>query len=133
MEDFNKIKQTLGKALGVVFKVTEAKFEDDLLDEEKKLFVKLVNHLEKLTEHEHKVFEKFSIDISTITEPYWAMIEECLNFSFDAEVQELIWWYVHDRKNAAGEVMAWEDESGTEYRFSTPGDLYEYILFKFDL
>lgn len=133
MEDFNKIKQTLGKALGVVFKVTEAKFEDDLLDEEKKLFVKLINHLQKLTEHENKVFEKFNIDISTITEPYWAMIEECLNFSFDTEVQELIWWYVHDRKNAAGDVVAWEDESGTEYRFNTPGDLYEYILFKFDL
>jgi len=29
--------------------------------------------------------------------------------------------------------MAWEDEDGDQYKFETPGDLYEYIVFKFDL
>lgn len=130
MDDFELIKKTLEADLGVVFKVTEAK-EEVAVDEEKKLFIKLINHLEKLVDHEHKVFETFSIDLATITDPYWAMIEECLNFSFHEPAQDLIWWYVHDRKNAAGEITAWEDEDGTEYRFNTPGDLYEFILHKF--
>lgn len=131
MEDFNIIKQTLEQVLKVKFKVTEAR-EEEIFDEEKKLFIKLVNHLERLENHEHKLFEDFKIDLSTITEPYWDLIAECLNFSFDQEVQELIWWYIRDRKNAAGSILAWEDETGTEYKFNTPGDLYEYIIFKFD-
>lgn len=132
MEDFEIIKKLLENNLGVAFKVSEAK-EDEVLDEEKKLFTKLINHLEKLVNHEHKVFETFKIDLSTLVEPYWNLIEDCLNFSFDEEAQEVIWWYVHDRKNAAGEITAYEDEDGIEYKFNTPGDLYEYILFKFDL
>lgn len=132
MEDFEIIKKLLENNLGVAFKVSEAK-EDEILDEEKKLFTKLINHLEKLVNHEHKVFETFKIDLSTLVEPYWNLIEDCLNFSFDEEAQGIIWWYVHDRKNAAGEITAYEDEDGIEYKFNTPGDLYEYILFKFDL
>lgn len=132
MEDFSIIKKILESNLGVTFKITEAK-EEEVFDEEKKLFTRLINHLEKLVNHEHKVFETFKIDLSTLVEPYWQLIEECLNFSFDEEAQEVIWWYVHDRKNAAGEITAYEDEDGIEYKFNTPGDLYEYILFKFDL
>jgi len=132
MEDFNIIKKVLQKNLGVTFKVAEA-LEDEILDEEKKLFTPLITHLETLVTHQHNVFEYLKIDLSTLSEPYWEIIEECLNFSFDEEVQELIWWYIHDRKNAAGDVTAWEDEDGVEYKFNTPADLYEYIAFKFDL
>lgn len=132
MEGFEQIKHSLEKALGLKFKVIDITDEFSS-DEEKKLFTKMINHLEKLTQHEHKVFDTFKIDLSTITEPYWAMLEECLTFAFSTEIQELIWWYINDRLNAAGEVTAWEDEDGTEYVFKTPGDLYEYILYKFDL
>lgn len=132
MEGFEQIKKSLEKALNVKFKVLDITDEFSS-DEEKKLFTRMINHLEKLTQHEHKVFDSFKIDLSTITEPYWNMLEECLTFAFSAEIQELIWWYIHDRVNAAGDVVAWEDEDGTEYVFKTPGDLYEYILYKFDL
>jgi hypothetical protein len=130
MEPIDAIIKALQQTLNVKFEIENT--VDDYLDQEKKLFIKLVNHLEKLTEHEHKVFESFKIDLSTITEPYWTIIEECLTFSLSEEIQELIWWYINDRKNAAGEIIGWEDEDGTEYKFNTPGDLYEFILHKFD-
>lgn len=130
MEPIDAIVKALQSMLDVKFDIED--IHDDYLDEEKKLFTKLVNHLEKLTEHEHKIFEKFKIDLSTISDPYWDLIEECLSFSLSQEVQELVWWYIHDRKNAAGELVAWEDEDGTEYKFNTPADLYEFILHKFD-
>jgi hypothetical protein len=130
MDEINTIVKGLEEYLGVTFVVQD--ITDVTLDEEKKFFVKMVNHLEKLEIHEHKIFESFKIDLSTITQPYWAMIEECLSFSLSAEIQDMIWWYIHDRKNAAGELIGWEDEDGTEYKFKTPGDLYEFILHKFD-
>ena len=132
MEGFENIKKTLEKALGVRFKVVDIT-EDANLEEDKKRFTKMINHLEKLVAHEHKVFTTTGIDTSTIVSPYWTMMEEILQFTFDDEVASIVWWYVYKRKNAAGEIMAWEDEDGTEYFFKTPGDLYELIVYKFDL
>jgi len=130
MEPIELITKALEEVLDVKFSVET--IHDEYLDEEKKQFTRMVNHLEKLVEHEHKVFEKFKIDVSSITDRYWDMIEECLNFCLEEGSQELIWWYIHDRKNAAGEVVAWEDEDGTEYKFKNPADLYEFLLFKFN-
>ena len=132
MEGFENIKKTLEKALGVRFKVVDIT-EDTNLEEDKKLFTKMINHLEKLVAHEHKIFTSTDIDTSTIVSPYWTMMEEILNFTFNEEVANIVWWYVYERKNAAGEILAWEDEDGTEYFFKTPGDLYELIVYKFDL
>ena len=47
MEGFENIKKTLEKALGVRFKVVDI-IEDTNLEEDKKLFTKMINHLEKL-------------------------------------------------------------------------------------
>lgn len=130
MDPIEAITKALEEMLDV--KLTIEDMSDLYLDEEKKLFTKMVNHLEKLTEHEHKVFESYKIDLSSIVEPYWEMIEECIGFALSEEVQEVMWWYIHDRKNAAGEIVSWEDEDGTLYKFNTPGDLYEFILHKFN-
>ena len=130
MDPINAITKALEEMLEI--KLTIEDMSEEYLDKEKKLFTKMVNHLEKLTEHEHKVFESYKIDLSSIVEPYWEMIEECLGFALSKEVEELIWWYIHDRKNAAGEILAWEDEDGNPYKFNTPADLYEFVLHKFD-
>jgi len=132
MESFELIKKGLEDTFGVKFKVIDVT-EDKILKEEKKLFTKMLSRIEKLAQNEHKIFELTKIDTSTIVEPYWEVMGEILSFAFSDEVADLLWWYVYERKNAAGEVMAWEDEDGVEYKFETPGDLYEYIVFKFDL
>jgi len=132
MESFELIKKALDETFGLKFKIIDVT-EDKILKEEKKLFTKMVNRIEKLAQNEHKIFELTKIDTSTIVEPYWEVMGEILAFTFTDEVADLVWWYIYERKNAAGEVMAWEDEDGVEYKFETPGDLYEYIVFKFDL
>ena len=132
MEGFESIKKGLEKALGVKFKVIDIT-EDAILEEEKKLFTKMINHLEKLVANEHKTFTQTGIDTSTIVAPYWTMLEEVVRFAFNEEVASIVWWYIYERKNAAGDIMACEDEDGTEYFFKTPGDLYELIVYKFDL
>ena len=132
MESFELIKKALDETFNVKFKIIDVT-EDKILKEEKKLFTKMLSRIEKLLQNEHKIFESTKIDTSTIVEPYWEIIGEILAFAFTEEVADILWWYVYERKNAAGEVMAWEDEDGVEYKFETPGDLYEYIVFKFDL
>lgn len=132
MEGFEIIRKNLEKVLGIKFKVIDMT-QDESLEEEKKLFTKMINHLEKLVAHENKIFTQTGIDTSTIVSPYWTMMEEIMRFTFNEEVAAIVWWYVYERKNAAGDIMAWEDEEGTEYLFKTPGDLYELIIYKFDL
>ena len=132
MESFELIKEGLEETFKVKFKVIDVT-EDKILKEEKKLFTKMLNRIEKLLQNEHKIFELTKIDTSTIVEPYWEIIGEILTFAFTDEVADILWWYVYERKNAAGEIMTWEDEDGDQYKFETPGDLYEYIVFKFDL
>ena len=132
MESFELIKKALDETFKVKFKVIDVT-EDKNLKEEKKLFTKMLSKIEKLAQNEHKIFELTKIDTTTIVETYWDMMGEILAFAFTEEVADILWWYVYERKNAAGEITAWEDEDGDKYKFETPGDLYEYIVFKFDL
>jgi len=132
MESFEIFKKALDETFGVKFKIIDAA-EDKILKEEKKLFTKMIRSIEKLAQSEHKIFELTKIDTSSIVEPYWAVMGEILGFSFSEEVAELVWWYIYERKDPSGTLVAWEDDDGVEFKFETAGDLYEYIVFKFDL
>lgn len=132
MDSLEEIKKVLERALGVNFKIVDINdtFEPDL---EKKLFVKLIRKLEKLAQNEDKVYTDTKIDITTIIEPYWAMIEHVLDYCFTTELSDIIWWYIYNRKDDTGKIQPWEDETGEEYKFSNPGDLYEYLANKYEL
>lgn len=132
MEGFELIKNGLDKFFGLTFKVVDVT-EDKILKQEKKLFTRMINSIEKLAQNEVKIFKTTKIDTSSIVEPYWDVMGEILSFTFTDEVEELIWWYVNDRKDENGNLATWEDEDGVPYKFENPGDLYEYIVFKFDL
>ncbi len=53
MEGFESIRKGLEKALGIRFKIVDIT-EDTILEEEKKLFTKMINHLEKLVTNENR-------------------------------------------------------------------------------
>lgn len=131
MDGFEYIKQGLENALGVTFTVKFA--AEDITAEQKKAFTKMIKTLEKLSISEEKIFMDTGIDTSTIVEPYWKALEQVVYVSFGKEAGELIWWYIYDRKNAAGKVIAWEDEEGAEVIFKNPGELYDYILVRYGI
>jgi hypothetical protein len=132
MDNFEQIKKSLEKALGVKFKVSNTA-EESFTDQEKKAFTKMVKRLEKLVANEDTIYKQSKIDISTIVEPYWEAIEEVLAFHLSDVVAGIIWWYVYDRKDTNGKIQPWEDEDGTDYIIKTPGDLYEFIINKYSL
>lgn len=132
MESFEIIKKIIDETFGIEFKVIDVT-EDKILKEEKKLFTKMINKVEKLIINEDKIYEATKIDTSSIVEPYWTVISDIFSFTFSDDVADLIWWYLHNRKASDGKILPWEDDDGVEYKFENPGDLYEYIIFKFDL
>ena len=127
------IQTTLENLLKVSFNIQDPSdvIEEDLIEEEKKLFCKLVDNIEKLHANEVKIYQEFEFSISTIAEPYWDVIEDMIDFMYLPEAADVIWWYVHDRKDPSGKMYEWLDE-GKAYAFNTSEDLFEYIRYKYD-
>ncbi len=127
------IQNTLEDLLKVEFRIEDPSdvIEEDLIKEEKKLFCRLVNNIEKLHANEVKIYQDFEVSISTIAEPYWDVIEDMIDFMYLPEAADVIWWYIHDRKDPSGKMYEWVDE-GKAYAFNTSEDLFEYIRYKYD-
>lgn len=132
MDSLDEIKKVLERALNARFRVADMN-DTSGLGEDKKLFTKLIRKIEKLVHNEDKIFTDNKIDITTIVEPYWALIEYVLDLHFTTEISDIIWWYIYNRKDDNGKILLWEDESGEEFKFNNPGDLYEYITQKYEL
>lgn len=132
MESLEEIKKVLERTLNVRFRLVDMN-DTSGLGEDKKLFTKLIRKIEKLVHNEDKIFTDSKIDITTIVEPYWALIEYILDLHFTTEISDIIWWYIYNRKDDNGKILLWEDESGEEFKFNNPGDLYEYITQKYEL
>ena len=110
----------------------ESQEEDELIKEEKKIFSKIMSRLEKLKENEIMIYDQYGMSMEAISEPYWDVIEDFIDFMYMEEAADVIWWYIHDRKSIAGKIFEYEDEEdGKMYTFSTPSDLFDYIHYKY--
>lgn len=127
-DSFELIKNKLEKALGVKFKVVDA-IQEDFFEEDKKLFVKMINQLEKLIKSEQKLYKTMGIDTSSIVSSYWKAIEKVLDFSFGSEATEVVLWFLFIRSD---DPIFEDPEDGTEYEFKTASDLYEYLSYRFN-
>ena len=127
------IQNTLEDLLKVEFRIQDPSdiIEEDLIEEEKKLFCKLIDSIEKLYANEVKIYQDFEFSISTIAEPYWDVIENMIDFMYLPEAADVIWWYIHDRKDLSGKMYEWSDK-GKTYAFDNSEDLFEYIRYKYD-
>jgi len=127
------IQDTLEGLLNVRFRIrdTEDVIEESLIEEEKKLFCKLISSIEKLHANEVQIYEEFELSISTIVEPYWDVIEDMIDFMYLPEAADVIWWYIHDRKDPSGKIYEWSDGKKS-YKFQTSEDLFEYIRYKYE-
>ena len=104
------IQKTLEDLLNVKFRVEytdyESQEEDDLIKEEKKMFSKIMSRLEKLKENETMIYDQYGMSMDAISEPYWDVIEDLIDFLYMEEAADVIWWYVHDRKSIAGKDLS---------------------------
>lgn len=127
----DKIADILGRALNVRFKVRLS--PEVMNDDETRLsFIRMVKHLEKLANNEDNVYTQTGIDITTIVDPYWDMVEELVSIMYTEELSRLIWWFIFfNRDNTAGISRVWEDIDGTEHKLDTVEQLYDYVNERF--
>lgn len=134
MIERNFIQSTLEDLLKVEFRIgiPEDEIYDDLVKEEKELFCKVINNMEKLQANEVKIYEEYGLSIATIAETYWDVIEDLIDFMYIEEAADAVWWYIHDRKDSSGKIYEYYDDAGIPYKFNGPEDLFEYIRYKFE-
>jgi len=103
------------------------KIKDNIDNTEKLVFTNNIQKLEDSHILEENLFGDYGISITQITDPLWQIIENDFSYLYGDKARETIIWYIHDRKNAEGEVIALEQENGELIKLETPTDLWEYI------
>ena len=100
--------------------------EVDNSNNEKEVFVDLIDILEPLIENEDKVFN-LGFDLTSITKPYILVIEVLLKAHFGEVAYDLIDWYLFKRKDRYGNVNVFTDNSGKEFPVENSEDLWNLI------
>ncbi len=125
-EGINDIKELFNQILG-----SEVTIKDNLDATEEGVFLVFIKKLEEAYEIENNLFEVSGIELTKITDPLWFVLENTFKFLYGEEAADLVWWYIFDRFNPDGTIVPLEDESGKQYTFNSPKDLWSYIKYRF--
>ena len=121
-----EIKEILESILG-----TTIHFTSDKVDEETRMkneFVRIIGLFEEAWQRQYKLYDGFKIDISTIDDIYFQVIENLIHFCFEPVAAEAILFYVYTRFEDGKEVVPFLDDEGVEHLFNTKEELWEYLV-----
>ena len=105
--------------------------KDNIKANEEKLFVMLVEQLEKSKKLEEKVND-IGLEIHLLVDPLWIVIESMLKPQFGLDTYNLIMLYLYERFGPDGKLIPLVDEeTGKNYLLETPKDLFNYIKFRY--
>ena len=121
-----EIKEILETILG-----TPVHFTSDQVDEETRMkneFIRIVNLFEEAWQRQHKLYDGFRIDISTIDDIYFQVIESLIHFCFEPVAAEAILFYVYTRFDDSKEIIPFLDDEGVEHVFNSKEELWDYLV-----
>jgi hypothetical protein len=121
-----EIKELLESILGA-----PVHFTSDKVDEETRIkneFVRIISLFEEAWQRQHKLFDQFKIDIASIDDIYFQVIESLVHFCFEPVAAEAILFYVYTRFESSKEVVPFLDDEGIEHTFNTKEELWEYLV-----
>lgn len=121
-----EIKEILETILG-----TTIHFTSDKVDEETRMkneFVRILDLFEEAWQRQYKLFEGFKIDISSIDDIYFQVIESLIHFCFDTVAAEAILFYVYTRFDKGEEIIPFLDDEGVEHVFNNKEELWDYLV-----
>jgi hypothetical protein len=121
-----EIKEILESILG-----TTIHFTSDKVDEETKMkneFTRIISLFEEAWQRQHKLYDGFKIDISTIDDIYFQVIESLIHFCFETIAAEAILFYVYTRFEDSKEIVPFLDDEGVEHIFNNKEELWEYLV-----
>ena len=88
--------------------------KDNISENEEKLFILIVEQLEKSKKLEDKTME-LGFEFKPLVDPLWIVIENMLKLQFGLDTTELIMFYLYDRIGPDGKIK----------------DLFSYIKFRY--
>ena len=68
------------------------------------------------------------MDISTIDDIYFQVIESLIHFCFEPVAAEAILFYIYTRFDSEQKVVPFLDDKGEEHIFNNKEDLWEYLV-----
>ena len=105
--------------------------KDNISENEEQLFILFVQQLESAKKLEDKTTE-LGLEVRCLVDPLWIVIENLLKLQFGLDTTQLIMFYLYERFNPDGTIIALEDEeTGKKYILKEPKDLFSYIKFRY--
>tara|TARA_R100000773_G_scaffold28624_1_gene24585 strand:- start:254 stop:658 length:405 start_codon:yes stop_codon:yes gene_type:complete len=105
--------------------------KDNISENEEQLFILFVQQLESAKKLEDSLIE-LGLEVKPLVDPLWIVIENLLKLQFGLDTTQLIMFYLYERFNPDGTIIALEDEeTGKKYILKEPKDLFSYIKFRY--
>lgn len=99
--------------------------------EEKEMFTNIVSTLEQCWLRTNIIHTQLGVDFYNYEQHYFTMIEDLLYLKYGETISTLILWYVYDRYDQNGDLLAIDvkigDKPKKQYLLKTPLDLWNLV------
>lgn len=99
--------------------------------EEKEMFISIVSTLEQCWLRTNIIHTQLGVDFYNYEQHYFTMIEDLLYLKYGETISTLVLWYVYDRYNQDGTLLAIDvkigDKPKKQYLLKTPLDLWNLV------
>jgi len=123
---FENIKELFEEILG-----SDIIIKDSMDVNEEIVFIVFIEKLEEAFKIEEEIFTSSGIELGSITEPLWFVLENSFKLLYGEDATNLVWWWIFDRVDKDGEIIPYIDEDGRELFFSNTQELWLYINHRF--
>lgn len=121
-----EIKEILESILGTTVHLTSDK--EDAETKIKNEFIRIIGLFEEAWKRQHKLFEEYKIDTSSMDDIHFQVIESLVHFCFESIAAEAILFYVYTRFDDSKQIIPFLDDEGVEHTFNTKEELWEYLV-----
>lgn len=121
-EEIKHIKKLFDTVLGA-----DTVIKDNIKATESTIFEMLIQKADYSLDLEDKLAKIADINLTEVTDPLWFIIETQFKLIYGEEATELIMWYLMERLDENGNVIALEDEEDNQIILNNPIDLWRYL------
>lgn len=121
-EEIKHIKKLFDTVLGA-----DTVVKDNIKATESTIFEMLIQKADYSLDLEDKLAKIADINLTEVTDPLWFIIETQFKLIYGEEATELIMWYLMERLDENGNVIALEDEEDNQIILNNPIDLWRYL------
>lgn len=124
-EHIDGIKNAMDSIIGVHTVLRPKKKTED--DEDKKLFVKIIQALEQAEIRSNILNSDLTIDLTNYNDTFYTAIDGLIYLYFGKEAGELVFFYLYERVNPDGTINELIDENGQTVTLNSASDLWEIL------